>query len=809
MNCRRGHSYRYKLFLQASAGLFFIALLSFLALVPVRATGKVVINELMWDGTEYIELFNISDDEISLSGWTLTRQQKDGAEKIIVTFTDEDRIAANDYFLIERKEEATAIEANKVASGLVLVNTGELVRLKDEAGTVIDAANRTDTWLAGKDTVEGEAMERSDTASDGTQVDSWHTSTGNIGERVGTPGQTNTTAPVNHAPLAVISADGDEVGVNQVVTFSAEDSSDPDGDELTYAWDFGDGISGNDSVVTHAFTNSGSKIIQVAVSDGIARSTASLTLSVLAIAYSNDLIVNEFLPDPTGSDTDNEFIEVFNGGSGLINIGGWQLDDAEGGSAPYIIPSGTNLSAGGYMSFTRAVTKLALNNDGDSVRFLSPDGSLKASANYSDSTEGQSWNRVESGKYEESTTLTAGAKNVITHAVNQTEEEDEEEDDQGDFSHEIVVNELLPNPIGSDTENEFIELLNVGSTSINLTGWKLDDEDGGSTPYTIPSGTTLGAGKLLALLRPQTKLALNNEADSVRLFDPAGKEISNFTYEESVDEGIAWARDSQGKYQLTATLTQGKANIITPPTGGKTGSVAGASVKNIALKDVRSEKEGTMITTEGVVSASPGVLGKGILYVAGSGVQVYLSEEDYPAIAIGDRLKVTGELSSYLGESRIKLAAVTDLNVMGKVEAPLPHQIKTGEIGESLEGFLVMVVGRVMETSGDTFYVDDGSGAVKVFIKESTGIDKPKMKKGGLVTITGIVSQTTSGYRILPRLQEDVRLGAVAGLRTFPGTGFEEENQRQRVELLVIILSCVAVFYGLWQWQEGLRMLLD
>jgi len=77
----------------------------------------------------------------------------------------------------------------------------------------------------------------------------------------------------------------------------------------------------------------------------------------------------------------------------------------------------------------------------------------------------------------------------------------------------------------------------------------------------------------------------------------------------------------------------------------------------------------------------------------------------------------------------------------------------------------------VTQTSGTTFYVDDGSGEAKVYIKESTHITKPKMKKDTVVTITGIVSRTNSGYRILPRFQEDVRLGRVAGLKRFPATG--------------------------------------
>lgn len=742
----------------------------------VQAASSVVINELMWDGTEYIELFNATGAEVSLSGWTITRQKSGDVEKTVVSFKEGEVIGAGEYFLIERKEEATSVAADKIVSGLVLVNTGELVRLKDSSGAVIDSANQLDMWLAGEDTPVGEAMERSDVSADGTLQDSWHTSTGSVGGRVGTPGQVNSAVPVNHAPLAAISASSDEILIGESVTFSAEDSSDEDGDDLTYTWSFGDGSSGppagGGSVVAHTYTSAGNKTVSITVSDGELSGDASVVVSVAAATYSNAIVINEFLPDPAGSDTSGEFIELLNTGSVVVDVGGWQVDDADGGSSAYTIPAGTTIAAGGYLSLARAVTKIALNNDGDTVRLLTPDKTVKASFAYGDSSEGQSFNRQGSG-YVESTTATPGAVNVITLAATTTAEASEGE--AVEYSDDVLINEWLPNPTGSDASGEFIELINLGSTSVSLAGWKLDDEDGGSSAYTIPAGTTMAAGGFLVLGREETKLALNNDGDAVRLLNPAGKVVSTFTYEESMDEGVAWARDSKGAYQLTTTVTKGKANVITQPspeaTAGKAGSVAGTSTKTIALANIRSEEEGTIVTVEGVVSAPPGVLGKGVVYVAGSGVQVYFSDDEYPALAVGDRVKLTGKIGAIAGETRLKLAAASDIAVVKKDAVPLPHEVKTGKVGEAVEGFLVVIVGKVTETSGDTFYVDDGSGAVKVFIKESTGIEKPKMKKGDTVTIIGVVSQTSSGYRILPRFQDDVHIGAVAGLKTFPAAG--------------------------------------
>ncbi len=357
------------------------------------------------------------------------------------------------------------------------------------------------------------------------------------------------------------------------------------------------------------------------------------------------------------------------------------------------------------------------------------------------------------------------------------------------YSSSIVINELLPNPAGSDTSTEFIELQNTGTDSVDLAGWQLDDADGGSAPYTITTATILNGGSIKSFSRADTKLALNNTGDSVRLLDPSGVVKSSYTYSSSVPEGQSYNRAGEGSYSISTTLTPGAANTITAPveddegdeedsdedteksTTEKKGKVAGTKATSVALKDIREEEEGTTLTTEGVVSVPPGVFGEREIYLAGSGIQLYFHKATWPDLKLGDRITVTGELGSNRGEARLKITEATSI-VRGKSEAPpTPHIVQTGEISEDQEGWLVTVQGEVVETSGDTFYVDDGSGEVKIYIRSTTKIDKPKMKTGEAVTITGIVSETTSGYRILPRFQEDVRLGRVAGLTSFPATG--------------------------------------
>ena len=88
--------------------------------------------------------------------------------------------------------------------------------------------------------------------------------------------------PPNQPPVAVVggpynSADG-------TVSFDGSASSDPDGDALTYAWNFGDGTSGSGVKPTHAYTANGDYNVSLVVKDTHdAASGASTTLARVAL----------------------------------------------------------------------------------------------------------------------------------------------------------------------------------------------------------------------------------------------------------------------------------------------------------------------------------------------------------------------------------------------------------------------------------------------------------------------------------------------------------------------------------------------
>jgi outer membrane protein OmpA-like peptidoglycan-associated protein len=76
--------------------------------------------------------------------------------------------------------------------------------------------------------------------------------------------------PANRPPSARLLAQT-ECDINAVLSLSGEGSSDPDGDPLTYTWDFGDGtppVSAPSPTVTHRYAQIGNYPVRLTVSDG-------------------------------------------------------------------------------------------------------------------------------------------------------------------------------------------------------------------------------------------------------------------------------------------------------------------------------------------------------------------------------------------------------------------------------------------------------------------------------------------------------------------------------------------------------------
>ncbi|MDD2731868.1 MAG: lamin tail domain-containing protein [Candidatus Pacebacteria bacterium] len=144
---------------------------------------KVVINEVSWMGTEesssdeWIELKNITDNPISLSGWQLLDREK----QIKIVFGENDVIAPNGFYLLERTDDNSVpiAPANFIYTG-ALNDSNEALYLFGNECRLEDETAAEPEWPAG-DKEEKLSMER------GLDL-SWHSYTG-LGEFsiMGTP----------------------------------------------------------------------------------------------------------------------------------------------------------------------------------------------------------------------------------------------------------------------------------------------------------------------------------------------------------------------------------------------------------------------------------------------------------------------------------------------------------------------------------------------------------------------------------------------------------------------------------------------
>ncbi len=347
-------------------------------------------------------------------------------------------------------------------------------------------------------------------------------------------------------------------------------------------------------------------------------------------------------------------------------------------------------------------------------------------------------------------------------------------------SADIIINELMPDPAGSDTAlygedgaGEWIELFNNGQSAVSLLNWKVDDEEGGSSPYEFKKEEILDAGKCYILDRAKSGLALNNDSDEVRLLNFQDEIIDSVDYVKP-KEGEAYARGLNGKWFWSTTPTPAKENTIiisdssmvegyaiSEGSGALTKSVKSGTF-SVPLTEIASHEAGDVIVSSGTVAVLPSILGSQYFYIVSgagdemTGVQIYSYKKDFPALKIGDVIEVTGAIGITQGEMRIKIKTKDGIQIIGSGIAPDARLMSIEAIGDENVGQLVSVSGDITEAKSTYAFIDDGSGELKIYIKATTGISAKTLKEGSAFTVSGILGQTSSGLRLMPRSQDDI-----------------------------------------------------
>lgn len=544
---------------------------------------------ILVDGTEIKKI--ATDILIKTGGFILitfkssTPDETTTTNNILKLYTSRDGLVSTTSVVSLKKPDATFADA-------VCWDDGTPTETQQsKIAEILSAGAWTNACVSSTNIKDNESIARNFSSADTNQASDWNVFSHS------TPASLNEIK--NNPPIAKITVqEGSATGTAPLsINVSAEESSDPDNDALTYSWNFGDNTTSNSiNPPSHSYTTAGTYTISLTVTDSLGmQSSDSLVINATAAqepptqtppqtqAQTSQIVINEFMPDPEGTDTNNEWIELKNLSDSQINIAGYKLDDADGGSSPYVFPD-TVLSPQETKAFYNNITKITLNNDTDRVRLFDPTNKLIDEILYEKPISGQSFSRNDSGQWSITSTPTPNAPNIFSgnenpqvtcnkissanlvvsntnnkNAVIKTGVEITSDETQ-EYVDEITITEILPNPSGKDNGNEWLEIYNESDKKINLGNWKIQTADG-KKKQILKDKTFIAAGAYLAIT---TKISLKNSGDKIQLIDPEGNIIDEIQYPESRD-GMSYAKiisNENAAWEWTKNISRGAPNPI-------------------------------------------------------------------------------------------------------------------------------------------------------------------------------------------------------------------------------------------------------
>ena len=355
--------------------------------------------------------------------------------------------------------------------------------------------------------------------------------------------------------------------------------------------------------------------------------TFFITLIALNITAQN-VVINEFMAsnDATIADQDGEFedwIELYNNGNTSINLGGYSLSDDGGNLAQWSFPAGTSIAANGYLIIWAdddedqmgLHTNFKLSGGGETIYLTNTAGAFIDTIKYGSQTTDISFGRIPNGTGAFQVMLptfnaqnnadgdgdgidaendcndadaTIGAKQVAGTPCDDGFSDTQNDQIQSDgcsctgnipSNNGLVINEIMAanSTTMADQDGEYedwIELYNNGSASINLANYYLSDNLNNLMKWAFPVGTTIGADNYVTVwadedgmqvgLHVNFKLAASGE--SVYLVNSEGLIIDQVNFVDQTAD-IGYGRNPNGTGDFQKLLpTFNSANSMTTRT---------------------------------------------------------------------------------------------------------------------------------------------------------------------------------------------------------------------------------------------------
>ncbi len=359
--------------------------------------------------------------------------------------------------------------------------------------------------------------------------------------------------------------------------------------------------------------------------------------------------------------------------------------------------------------------------------------------------------------------------------------------------YSIVLNELLPNPSGSDS-NEFIELKNIGTVSADISGWMLSSSKG-TQRYIFVQGTHINPNGLLVVPKKELPFSQSNAYDLITLSSPNGKQVDVIDFDDA-PSGMSYARTSQGDWLWTKQITSNKENNVD-------GVYDERGVKEDAPTSqsnaVKSDKK--QVAQQGIecsIVVVPGIVGKNIAYCANPSYRIRFTLQTIPPLRQGDRVRLIGKITHPNGQTLLTIRNISDVVIKTHGAAIIPKDYEIEDIADDDLASLIHVRGVISRIQWPSIWIGDGEYEIRAYVYKATSIEKPTILIGDTMDITGVLDKTSSGYRILPRSLQDIRI-TIKERQSTTGNSLEEKQgtrPKNKGGYVLATLAALAIVSG-------------
>ncbi len=268
-----------------------------------------------------------------------------------------------------------------------------------------------------------------------------------------------------------------------------------------------------------------------------------------------NVVINEILPHSENPAVP-QFIELYNHSTNSVDVSGCILTD-DPATNEFVIPPGTVIPSAGFASFTQTQFGFTLNGAGENLYFIKPDGSrILDAVQYGAQSDGVSYGRWPDGA-NDFYTFTSQTPGTNNSAI---------------LIGDIMINELMYDPISGNDDDQYIELYNKGTNTVNLAGWQFTS----GVTFTF-SSVSLAPNGYLVVARNETNLFAKYPNLN------SGNTVGNYGGKLSHNGEQLTLSMPQTLHTNTAILVA--EDQVTYGTGGRWGEWAAGGGSSLELKD--------------------------------------------------------------------------------------------------------------------------------------------------------------------------------------------------------------------------------